>query len=383
LASVLESQSADPLRASTKPSAVAAQSAALWQEYRRTREPAIRNRLVLQHLGLVYRIANQYAALAPEAKDDLIQEGCLALIRAVERFRPEYGLQFSTYAFPVISGIIKNYLRERRRSSRQMSWDLGREDGEGEYGVSLVDTLVAPADLEGLPTSGGFGSGAGRDFTDRVVERILTESLLGRIPARERQLLHRMFYEDLTQREIARQLARSTSRVSRLIRRALGRIRSLLLEVQMEDRRVSGPLVEVSPFQSASVVDEETGLFSLAHLHRCLSREIKRADAYHGPLTVALMRPGNGPETPSPALLTKAAEAIYRQVRVLDHVFRAGPSELALVFPLPPDQVLQICQRVSAGAAELVLLYVVVSYPHDGDDAARLLDAAGSRLRPL
>lgn len=382
MASVLESQSTD-----------------LWQEYRRTRDPGIRNRLVLQHLGLVYRIANQYAALAPDARDDLVQEGCLALIRAVERFHPEYGLQFSTYAFPVISGIIKNYLRERRRSLRQVSWEVASEEG-GDLQTSLVDTLAAPADLE------GFASAAGRDFTDRVVERILTESLLGRIPVRERQLLHRMFYEDLTQREIAHQLARSTSRVSRLIRRALGRIRSLLLEVQKEERRISAPAVEASPLASSSVVDEETGLFSLAHLYRCLTREIKRANAYHGPLSLALLRPRNGELASPVAVLARSAETIYRQVRVLDHVFRAGAFELALIFPLPPDQVLQICQRITNGASDaalrsggatpplhttggqvrstsFVLLYVVASYPHDGDDAARLLDAARQKLKPL
>ena len=134
--------------------------------------------------------------------------------RVVERFHPEYGLQFSTYVFPVISGIIKNYLRERRRSLRQVSWEMGGEDNEGDPGTSLVDTLVAPADLERVSQRGraGLHRPCGRTHPDR--------ELAGPDPVRERQLLHRMFYEDLTQREIAHQLARSTSRVSRLIRRA-------------------------------------------------------------------------------------------------------------------------------------------------------------------
>ena len=347
--------------------------AALWREYRETRDFGLRNRLVLQNLGLVYRIANQYAALAPDAREDLVQEGCVALIRAVERFRPEYGLQFSTYAYPVISGMIKNYLRQRRRLLGHISWETAQDIAGAGEGPDVAESLVSPADLE------GFAASSPRDFTDRVVERILTEALLGKLSSRERELLRQMFYEDLTQREIAHQFARSASRVSRLIRRALTRIRALLLDVQKEERLLTASADDASAEVVPSVVDEETGLFGPAHLFRCVSREIRRAQAYHGPLTLALVRPDLS-AAPSPAAaLSLAAERVYKLVRVLDHIFRAGPGELALMFPLDAKQAFQVCDRVVGSVSDLPLAFATASFPDDADSPAALLEAARRR----
>jgi len=222
----------------------------LWQEYRETREAALRNRLVLENLGLVYRIVNQYAPLAPDAYEDMVQEGCLALIRAVERFRPEYGLQFSTYAYPVISGMVRNFLRDRRRQTGKLL-----PAGEAaEPQVERGETLVSPDDLEVFAAEGGG------NFADRVVDRVLTDSLLERLPETERNLLRQVFYEDLSQREVADKLARSASRISRVLRRALLRLRAVLLEVQKEENRLT-TTGERRRKNLQLLVDEDTGLF--------------------------------------------------------------------------------------------------------------------------
>ena len=354
-------------------------SVAVWQEYRRTRDVEIRNSLVLQHMGLVYRLANRYAGLARDSLDDLVQEGCLGLIRAVERFRPEFGLQFSTYAYPVISGSIKNYLRSRRRLLGQSPWERGKTDDDEASDSSRPtlrrgEELFAPADLEQLTGA------VTEDFTRDVIERLLTGALLERLPLLERRILQHFFYDDLTQREVAREVARSTSRISRLMRRALERVRLLLLSVEQEDVRLVIPASPSQDLMIPSVVDADTGLFSPAHLHRCLRREIKRARAFEAPLTVALLRPESGGAPVTPKALSRMAGRIYQQVRVLDHVFRAGPQELALVFSLPAAEAAQVCERFHDDKLTANLACAIAGYPRDGDSSAALLEVARRTL---
>jgi len=181
------------------------------------------------------------------------------------------------------------------------------------------------------------------------------------------------------EREVARLLARSNSRVSRLLRRALDRLRSVLVQVQREEQRVLS--VAQSPIvRPGSVVDLETGLFGPAHLRRCLAREVSRAQELHAPLTLALLRPQAPSEGGTPRRLVMTARRIYRRVRVLDHVFRAGPAELALVFSLPEREAARICERLSRHRGAADLAYAVSSYPHDSASPEGLLTAALAEL---
>ncbi len=348
------------------------ETADLWLEYRETRDFALRNRLVLENLGLVYRLARQYARLAPDAYEDMVQEGCLALIRAVERFRPEYGLQFSTYAYPVISGMIKNFLRDRRRLLGRLRLE-GTGQAQDEH-ADIGETLTAPADLDVFPAD------AGMDFTDRVVDRVLTDALLTRIPPAERKMLRQVFYEDLSQREIADKLARSASRISRILRRALIRLRSLLVEVQREETRVTAPMGATPGRRLDSFVDEETGLFGPGYLYQCLASAIRRADAYRAPVTLALLQPPSLPGDSPAAALSTVAERVYRQVRVMDHVFRAGSGELALIFPLSQAQAATVCARITNGQIGVPVTCSLASYPEDAGSVTSLLESARMSL---
>jgi len=359
----------------TSQALVEEESVALWREYRRAGDVTIRNSLVMRHMGLVYQIANKYAALARDAHDDLVQEGCLGLIRAIERFQPDYGVQFSTYAYPVISGTIKNYLRDRRRLLGMSRWERSDDSewGTVDFFIGEGEELLAPESLEALvgPVE--------ENFADQVVERMLAKTLLGRLPLLERRIVQHFFYDDLTQREVARMVARSTSRISRILRQALEKIRNLLLDIQREESRLIAP--GAPRITTPSVVDAETGLFGAQHLRRSLTREIARAHALGAALTLALIRP-NGSEAPvTPADLAAVARGIYQQVRVLDYVFRAGPSELALVFSLPAKETALICQRLQRSAPRMEVLHcALATYPQDATTARELLDAARARL---
>ena len=349
---------------------------ALWREYDRTRDVAIRNSLVLQNLGLVYRLANQHAPLAAESLEDLVQEGCLGLIRAVERFQPEYGVQFSTYAYPVISGAIKNYLRSRRRLLGKMgARNPQAEDATAESGppIQTGEELVAPGDLEFLADA------TEEDLADRVLTRLSTKALLARLPPVERRIVTHFFYDDLSQREIGRRLARSNSRISRLLRRALGRLRTVLVEVQREEM----PALAASQpylFRVASPMDIETGLFGPAYLRRCLTREIERARSLGAPLSLALLRPSRTPGQDTPRVLMQTARYIYRNVRVLDHVFRAGREDLALIFSLPATEAARICKRLQQNGLAVRLHHAIRSFPQDAGSASDLLAGARADL---
>jgi len=360
--------------------AVRTERANRWQEYRETRDFAIRNRLVLENLGLVYRIARQFAALAPDAYEDMVQEGCLALIHAVERFRPEYGLQFSTYAYPVISGVIKNFLRDRRRlrgtgrpsaalRASSDSTPQHEDDGQRDTGETLTD----PADLDAIAAD------AGLDFTDRVVDRVLTDALLASMPQMERNMLRQVFYEDLSQREVADRLARSASRISRVLRRALSRLRLLLVEVQKEEGRLTAP-ARAQGGDLRLFMDEETGLFGPGYLHRCLAGAIQRANTYRAPMTLALLRVPNGSGASRSSSLSRVANHVYRRVRVMDHVFRAGRRELALILPLSRDQTASVCGRLATPQADIRVTCALASYPEDAGSASDLLEAARRAL---
>lgn len=351
------------------------ESVALWHEYRRTGDVGLRNSLVLRHMGLVYQIAGKYAPILRDAQDDLVQEGCVGLIRAIERFRPDYGVQFSTYAYPVISGTIKNYLRNRRRLLGQPRWERSDEadEGSGDWSPMGGEELISPDAME------AFVGQVEDDFTEEVVDRMLARNLLGRLPLLERRIVQHFFYDDLTQREVARLVARSTSRISRILRQALEKIRVLLLDVQQEDARLTAPGGEI--LVVSSVVDPETGLFGVQHLLRSLSREVSRAQALNAPLTVVMVKPdGDVPVTPS--LLAATAKRIYQQVRVLDHVFRAGQEELALIFSLPPKETEMICQRFQNGAPEEQVICALAACPEDAATARDLIRVARERLDP-
>ncbi|WP_398326474.1 sigma-70 family RNA polymerase sigma factor [Vulcanococcus sp.] len=88
-------------------------NAALMAAYQQCRSTANRNALIHANLPLVWRVARQESQRSGHSFDDLSQEGCLGLIKAVERFDPSRGLSLSTAAVPWIRGAIRHYLRDR------------------------------------------------------------------------------------------------------------------------------------------------------------------------------------------------------------------------------------------------------------------------------
>jgi RNA polymerase sigma-B factor len=217
--------------------------------------------LVEQHLPLVRHFARRYAGRG-EPMDDLLQAGSVGLVKAVDRFDPARGLEFSTYAAPTILGEIRRHFRDRTwavhvqrglqelttevsRCAGELTQELNRAPSVAELAVrsgrteeevlEALDCAAAyTADSLDTPTAGDrtLGEGLGGD-DPALVDVELHESLgpaLATLPERERRILQLRFYGNQTQSQIAAQLGISQMHVSRLLARTLTQLREQLTD---------------------------------------------------------------------------------------------------------------------------------------------------------
>ena len=211
---------------------------------------------LLENSGLIWSIVRRYCGRGVDT-DDLYQLGCLGFLKAVRGFDPEYGTQFSTYAVPKIAGEIRRFLRDdgavkvsrtlRERAQfilnarQQLMQRLGREPALSELAeeTGLAPEEIAQAEIavetpeslqaereDGLTLEGTLGTDAPEET---LVESIALRQQIECLPEREKMVILLRFYKGLTQERTARILGVSQVQVSRLEKRALGR-----LQEQME-----------------------------------------------------------------------------------------------------------------------------------------------------
>jgi RNA polymerase sigma-B factor len=230
-----------------------------FREYADSKDPALREELVTAHIGLAEYLARRFTNRG-EPLDDLVQVASLGLLKAVDRFDPERGLEFSTYATPTIVGELKRHFRDKGWAVRVprrvqelhlrlgsvvsvLSQELGRSPTIGEIAqaasVSEEDVLEAiEAGHAYRFTSLDAPSGSDDEGTlatqlgeeDQALidseHRVALSPLVARFPPRERTILHLRFFEGLTQSEIAGRLGISQMHVSRLLARSLAQLRA-------------------------------------------------------------------------------------------------------------------------------------------------------------
>jgi RNA polymerase sigma-B factor len=227
---------------------------------RRSGDPAERAALIEEFLPLAMSLARGFRTNR-DSRDDLVQVACVGLVEAFDRFDPERGLMFSTFAVPTILGELRRHVRDRTwqlhvpRDIRELSVGLGRvaEALSGELGRSpTIDELAGrmgvsaeaicearhaaacefrhsldePAYADARESLAETLGGEDRELarTERVV---VLESWLAALPGRQREVLRLRFEDDLTQREIAERLGLSQVQVSRLLRRSLERLQAM------------------------------------------------------------------------------------------------------------------------------------------------------------
>jgi RNA polymerase sigma-B factor len=234
----------------------------LFRRHQRHGDLHARRQLIERYLPLARSLARRYERRG-ESMDDLVQVASVGLVKAIDRFDPERGLSFSSYAVPTMLGELRRYFRDtgwalhvpRQMQERvlevnaaveRLSRDLGRSPSPQQvanelelpveevleafaanaaYDTSSLDTPLSSRDEEGQSIAETLGE---LDERFELVEgRASIGPALETLSERERLILHLRFAEDLTQSEIAERIGVSQMHVSRLIRRALEQVRAV------------------------------------------------------------------------------------------------------------------------------------------------------------
>jgi RNA polymerase sigma-B factor len=220
----------------------------LLRRYAKRKDPAVREELVDRFMPLARRLASRYRGGA-EPFDDLVQVASLGLVKALDRFDPERGTAFSSFAVPTILGELKRHFRDRGWSVHVLPTKLGRAPSLNEiaerlsvtsedvleamhaaqthHAVSLDASPVTASD-EGAPLGERIGE------SDPSFEVVEYGEAIGRamedVSDRDREVLHLRFVEDLTQSEIAERVGVSQMHVSRILRATLEKLRTQVPE---------------------------------------------------------------------------------------------------------------------------------------------------------
>jgi RNA polymerase sigma-B factor len=228
----------------------------LFRRYCSTRDPSLREELVRTYLPLARTIARRYESRRVPL-EDLVQVAAIGLMKAIDRYEPERGIAFSSYAVPTMVGEVQRHFRDHTwgvrpprelqeraqrvlRASGELGSELGRPPTARELATRLrlsleqvVDALQAcdARDLTSLDRPRTTADDAGATVGDtiggedpgyaRAEHRATAERLMVVLDARDREILRLRFHEDLTQAEIGERVGCSQMHVSRLVRRAL------------------------------------------------------------------------------------------------------------------------------------------------------------------
>jgi len=255
--------------------AAADETQALWQDYRKSRDQMLRDRLILTYAPLVKFVAGRVGASLPSHVDeqDLVSYGLLGLIGAIERFDPGREIKFETFAMARIRGAIIDELRSldwvprsvrtrarqieraiatlekehmRAPTDEEIAKKLGVTKDELEDSLSEISrSSIAALDELWSPTGGGdqialidtiedeTGPDPEISLEQTEIREALAEAISG-LPEREKLVVTLYYYEELTLREIGEVLGVTESRVSQLHTKAILRLKAHLSGVQRE-----------------------------------------------------------------------------------------------------------------------------------------------------
>jgi RNA polymerase sigma-B factor len=233
------------------------------QDYATSRDPGLREQIILAYLGLADRLAGRFRRSRGTTPEDLIQTARAGLIAAVDRYDPGYGTPFVPYAVACVVGELKRHLRdtswrlhvprplkEQALRLSQAAEELHQRMGRSPTPSELAEHLALGEEevLEALAAAGSrrevsLDQPVGNDLDGSLGELVAAPAareepedllvlphMVAALPQLEREVIMLRFFQDLDQYQIAARVGYSQMHISRLQRRALTRMRTQLLE---------------------------------------------------------------------------------------------------------------------------------------------------------
>jgi RNA polymerase sigma-B factor len=238
----------------------------LFREYKKTAKTELRERILKLNFGLVRKEAHHWVNQCHESYEDLLQVGCIGLIRAIERFDLEKGCAFSSFAVPYIRGEIQHYLRDRGHCVRiPRRWQevgqqamaihkdfqtrFNRQPTDSEIAqvleISLKEWLEVKLAMRNrepisLDVSVGNDDDGETSLGDLVADphyrsfqlaqedQLRLQHALAQLEDKTRHILEFVFLQDLTQKEAAEQLGISVVTVSRRVKKGLETLKNAM-----------------------------------------------------------------------------------------------------------------------------------------------------------
>lgn len=219
-------------------------------------EKDAKEQMILENSGLIWSIVRRFYGRGVEP-DDLYQLGCLGFLKAIDGFDLEFGTQFSTYAVPKIAGEIRRFLRDDgsvkvsrtlkeqaaqiKTVRNRLTAELGREpllsevaaeSGFSPEEIAAAETALLPTDSLQRP-AGEDGCSLehlipGEEIEEKIIEAVSLRTAVGELEPRQRAVIDLRYFRGLTQEKAAAILGISQVQVSRIERKALGKLREQL-----------------------------------------------------------------------------------------------------------------------------------------------------------
>ena len=233
-----------------------------FRTYAETGDAGVREQIIVSYLGLADRLAERYRGSRGASPEDLRQTARVGLVAAVDRYDPDYGNPFVPYAVACVVGELKRYLRDtswrvhvsrpvKERSLRlckaldELPHTLGRSPTIAELAAHLgisEDEAIEAIEVAHTRSEVSLDQQIGEDGDTSLGDRLpaaapreeledllMLPGLVDSLPEPEREIVVLRFFHDLDQYDIAARVGCSQMHVSRLLRRALGRLRGQLL----------------------------------------------------------------------------------------------------------------------------------------------------------
>ncbi|HEY3507045.1 MAG TPA: RNA polymerase sigma factor SigF [Actinocatenispora sp.] len=225
--------------------------------------PRLRDRTIEWYLPLAEHLARRFRDRG-EARDDLVQVATIGLIKAVDGYDPDRGVEFTSYAVPTIVGEVKRHFRDKGwtvrvpRRLQELKLAIGNATGTLTQQLGRSPTVADLAEhlgvsedevVEGLDSGNAYAAvslsapvGSGDEMVTEVQDLLGAEDpamgtvedreslrpLLAKLPERERTIVVLRFFGNMTQSQIAERVGISQMHVSRLLARSLARLRDAL-----------------------------------------------------------------------------------------------------------------------------------------------------------